>query len=87
LSSAHAWWLVPGVVGAFITSLYVLRAVRTIFLGAQPVGYTELRDARGVEWASFVILAAALVVLGVWPRLILAPLNAGVSEFLTRLGN
>ena len=27
---------VPGVVGAFITALYVLRAVRTIFLGPAP---------------------------------------------------
>jgi NADH-quinone oxidoreductase subunit M len=32
-SSAHSWWLIPGVLGAFITALYVLRAVRTIFLG------------------------------------------------------
>jgi NADH-quinone oxidoreductase subunit M len=86
-SSAHPWWLVPGVLGAFITALYVLRAVRTIFLGPEPTGAGELRDARGVEWASFVALSAALVALGVWPRLILAPLNAGVAEFLTRLGN
>src|SRR5262245_30894595 len=32
-TSAHPWWLLPGVLGAFITALYVLRAVRTIFLG------------------------------------------------------
>jgi NADH-quinone oxidoreductase subunit M len=86
-SSAHPWWLVPGVLGALITALYVLRAVRTIFLGPAPEGHVELRDARGVEWASFVILSGALVVLGVWPRVILTPLNAGVAEFLTRLGN
>ena len=86
-SSAHPWWLIPGVFGAFITALYVLRAVRTIFLGPAPTGHHELRDARGVEWLSFVILSGALVVLGVWPRLILSPLNAGVAEFLTRLGH
>ena len=86
-SSAHPWWLVPGVVGAFITALYVLRAVRTIFLGPAPAEAAALRDARGVEWASFVILSAALVVLGVWPRLILTPLNAGVADFLARLGD
>jgi NADH-quinone oxidoreductase subunit M len=85
--SAHPWWLVPGVVGAFLTALYVLAAVRTIFLGPAPSGDAELRDARGVEWASFVILSGALVILGVWPRLILSPLNAGVAEFLTRLEN
>jgi NADH-quinone oxidoreductase subunit M len=86
-NSAHPVWLVAGVVGAFITALYVLRAVRTIFLGPAPAGHVELRDARGVEWASFVILSAALVVLGVWPRLLLGPLNAGVAGFLTRLSN
>jgi NADH-quinone oxidoreductase subunit M len=86
-SSAHPWWLVPGVAGAFITALYVLRAVRTIFLGPAPATATELRDARGTEWLSFVILSGALVALGVWPRLILVTLNAGVSDLLARLGN
>ncbi len=86
-SSAHPWWLVPSVFGAFITALYVLRAVRTIFLGPDPGAEIELRDARGTEWLSFVILSGALVALGVWPRLILQTLNAGVSDLLLRLGN
>jgi NADH-quinone oxidoreductase subunit M len=86
-NSAHPVWLVAGVLGAFITALYVLRAVRTIFLGPAPLRSAELRDARGVEWLSFVILSGALVVLGVWPRLILGPLNAGVAAMLTRLSN
>ena len=86
-SSGHSWWLVPAVLGAFITALYVLRAVRTIFLGPFSSGHAELRDARGVEWLSFVILSGTLIVLGVWPRLILLPLNAGVADFLKRLGN
>jgi len=86
-SSTHPWWLVPAVVGAFITALYVLRAVRTIFLGPPPANAAALRDARGVEWASFAILSGALVALGCWPRLILAPVNSGVAELLTRLGH
>ena len=86
-NAAHPFWLLAGVFGAFLTSLYVLRAVRTIFLGPAPVGREELRDAHGVEWVSFIVLSGALVALGVWPRLILGPLNAGVAEFLTRLGN
>jgi NADH-quinone oxidoreductase subunit M len=86
-TSAHPWWLFPGVVGAFITALYVLRAVRMIFLGPAPERHEELRDARGFEWATFVVLGGALVVLGVWPRILLIPLNAGVAELLARLGN
>lgn len=86
-NSAHPFWLIPGVLGAFITALYVLRAVRTIFLGPAPEGSAGLRDARGVEWLSFIVLSGALVVLGIWPRLILGPLNAGVAVLLTRLAN
>jgi NADH-quinone oxidoreductase subunit M len=85
-SSAHAWWLIPGVLGAFITALYVLRAVRTIFLGPPSDTHLELRDARGMEWATFAVLGGSLVVLGVWPRLLLAPLSSGVAEMLARLG-
>ncbi len=86
-NSGHPAWVVAGVVGAFVTSLYVLRAVRAIFLGAAPVGHDKLRDARGVEWTSFVVLSGLLIALGVWPRLLLLPLNAGVADFLARLGN
>jgi NADH-quinone oxidoreductase subunit M len=86
-NAAHPFWLIGGVLGAFITALYVLRAVRMIFLGPAPAAPVELRDARGVEWLSFVILSGALVVLGVWPRVLLGPLNAGVAALLTRLSN
>ena len=85
--AAHPAWLVAGVFGAFITALYVLRAVRTIFLGPPPAKTVELRDARGVEWLSLVILSGGLVVLGVWPRFLLGPLNAGVAALLARLSN
>ena len=34
-ASAHPWWLLPGVIGAFLTSIYVLRVVRQIFWGAE----------------------------------------------------
>ena len=84
-TSAHPWWLVPGVVGAVITALYVLRAVRTLFLGAPPEDL-HLRDVRGSEWATCVLLGGALLVLGVWPKLLLAPVTAGVGEMLQRLG-
>ena len=34
-ASAHSWWLFPGVIGAFLTSLYVLRVVRADLLGTE----------------------------------------------------
>ena len=32
-TSAHPWWLFPGVIGAFLTSIYVLRVAKQIFWG------------------------------------------------------
>ncbi len=86
-TSVHPWWAIPGVVGAMITALYVLRAVRTIFLGPPKPGDEAPPDAHGVEWVSLVALASCLVLLGVWPRLLLDPLNAGVADLLARFGS
>lgn len=86
-TSAHPWWAVPGVVGALITALYVLRAVRTIFLGPRGADAHEIHDAHGVEWVSLAALSGCLVLLGVWPRLLLGVLGPGVSELLARLSS
>ena len=83
-TSAHPWWAVPGVLGALLTAVYVLRAGRVIFLG--PTRRDEpVHDARGVEWVTLVTLGISLVVLGVWPRLLLDAIDAGVGEFLVRV--
>jgi NADH-quinone oxidoreductase subunit M len=84
--SAHAWWLFPAVLGAFITAIYVLRAVRTIFLGPLDPAFADLEDARGTERVTLVALGALLVVFGVYPRLLLDPIHVGVGELLSRLG-
>src|SRR5262245_24841027 len=83
-TSAHPWWAIPGVLGALLTAVYVLRAGRVIFLG--PTRREEpVHDARGMEWVTLVTLGASLVVLGVWPRLLLDAIDSGVGEFLVRV--
>jgi hypothetical protein len=42
--------LFPAVLGAFITAIYVLRAVNQIFLGPPNERFPKLEDARGMEW-------------------------------------
>jgi NADH-quinone oxidoreductase subunit M len=85
-TSDHAWWLFPAVLGAFVTALYVLRAVKMIFLGPpNPHGH-EIRDAVGIEWVTLVVLGGLLIVLGIWPRWFLDPIHTGVGEMLARLG-
>ena len=66
------WWAIPAVVGAFITAVYVLRAVRRIFWGPGPSAeFHDLSDARGTELGALFILGAAIIVFGCWPSLIL----------------
>ena len=79
----HIWWAIPAVVGAFITAVYVLRAVRRIFWGPGPSAeFTDLRDARGTEMGALVILGAALVVFGCWPQLVLDFVDRATTEYL-----
>lgn len=66
------WVVVAAAWGALlVAALYMLRAVRTMFHGELAEGWREVGDARG--WQArlpFVILLGALLVLGVWPRIL-----------------
>ena len=86
--SAHPWWLFPAVLGALITAVYVLRAVRAMFFGPRPEPPIHGGDLDLVrsEWLTPVVLTAVLVMLGVWPRLILDTIDAGVADLLAILG-
>jgi NADH-quinone oxidoreductase subunit M len=70
--SDQSWWAIPGVLGAFITAVYVLRAIKQIFWGPGPAqSFHGLSDARRSEWGALWILGAALILFGVWPALVL----------------
>jgi len=81
-TSAHPWWVFPAVLGAFITAIYVLRAVNRIFLGPPNERFPDLGDAHRVEWVTLVVLAGLLIVFGLYPRLLLDSIHVGVLEFL-----
>lgn len=84
--AGHLGWAVPGVVGAFVTAVYVLRATRQIFWGAGPSArFHDLSDARGTEWFAPVLLGACLLALGFWPRLVLDAIDRGTATWLARL--
>ena len=87
-SSAHPWWLLPGVFGAFLTSIYVLRVVRLIFWGAKSADphFQDLPDARGTEWVALALLVAMLVLFGVVPQLIVGPIDSATVPLLIRMG-
>ncbi len=84
--SAHAWWAIPGVLGAFITALYVLKVTRDIFWGPGPSEhFHDLGDAKRTEWAALWVLGAAIIVFGVWPRLLLDVIDIATGENLGAL--
>lgn len=69
----HPWWAVAGILGAWITAVYVLRAIRAIFWGPGPdvERFPHMGDARGPEWVALLILGTCLILFGVYPRLVL----------------
>ena len=86
--SAHPWWAVPGVLGAFLTAVYVLGAVRRIFWGPGPAdSFHDLGDARRTEWVAPVLLAAALLLFGCWPSLVLDFIDLATPGHLELIPN
>jgi NADH-quinone oxidoreductase subunit M len=85
--SAHPWWLFPGVAGAFLTSIYVLRVARQIFWGpkSEDPHFQHLPDAVGTEWAALGILVFVLVLFGVAPGIAIGPVDSATVPLLERL--
>jgi len=70
-----------------VTAVYVLRATRAIFWGPGPSAeFTELHDARGPEWAAPIVLGAAIILFGLWPRLLLGLIDVASGSHLRTLG-
>ena len=86
--SAHSWWLFPGVIGAFLTSIYVLRVTKQIFWGplSPDPHFHDLPDAKGPEWAALVILMFCLILFGIAPGIALGPVDTATVPLLIRLG-
>lgn len=78
-----AWWAIAGIVGAWITAVYVLRAARAIFWGpGPPEHFRQLSDPKGVEWVALVVLTGCLILFGLAPRLILDDIDVATTDYL-----
>ena len=75
-------------IGAFLTSVYVLRVAKQIFWGPKSPDphFQHLPDAQGPEWAALVILVVTLVLFGVAPSIALGPVDTATVPLLLRLG-
>jgi NADH-quinone oxidoreductase subunit M len=86
--SAHSWWLFPGVAGAFLTAIYVLRVAKQIFFGPKSADphFQNLPDAQGTEWIGLVFLVCILVLFGVFPMLMVKPIDTATVAILQHMG-
>ena len=83
--SDHRWWLIPAVVGTFLTAIYVLRVVKQIFWGPPSPHFHHLEDARGPEWVAIVALTIVIVFFGLVPGLAIGLVDTATVPLLARL--
>ena len=86
-SSSYQWWLFPAVIGAFLTSVYVLRVTGQIFWGrkSSEPQFQNLPDARGTEWVALGVLVFVLVLFGVAPSIAIGPVDAATASLIEGL--
>lgn len=68
--------------GAVITAVFLLRAVRSVFFGPLPEKFAGVDDIRGWDRAPYLLLAAAIVAVGVAPGLLLQWIQPAVDALL-----
>jgi len=69
-----------GAVGIILTAVYVLRAVLKITFGPIDESHKILQDARLIEAVPMILLAAFILLLGVYPSVLSEPLQQTVSH-------
>ncbi|NCG21850.1 MAG: hypothetical protein GWP91_22765, partial [Rhodobacterales bacterium] len=81
--SDYSWWAVAGATGAFITAIYVMRACKDIFWGEGPAEqFKDLPPVKPTEHVALWLLGAALILFGVWPRLMLDLIDSNTPMYL-----
>ncbi|MBI4341640.1 MAG: NADH-quinone oxidoreductase subunit M [Candidatus Omnitrophica bacterium] len=73
-----------GVFGAVITAVYMLRVVRGMFFGpSKPAFAHHVRDAStAFEKLPYLVLIAALLIVGCWPRLLLRMIDVSARPIV-----
>ncbi|MGM9926961.1 MAG: NADH-quinone oxidoreductase subunit M [Bacillus sp. (in: firmicutes)] len=74
-------------IGLIVTAVYVLRAVLSITYGeSKHEGKQEFVDIRATEWPPLLLLFGAIVLIGVYPAILIEPLNETLKSILLRIG-
>lgn len=77
----HPWWAVVGALGVIAAAMYLLWAYQRVFHGAASGPNAQMSDTTTRERWVFVPIVALIVVLGVYPRPVLAKIAPSVQQF------
>jgi len=83
------WIAIISSLGIVLTAGYMLWALQRVFLGQLPDKWKSLPDVNGRELVAFVPLTIVVIVLGIFPSILLHPINASVNhlvDFVQKVG-
>jgi NADH-quinone oxidoreductase subunit M len=80
------WVAAVGAIGIIMTAVYLLRAVLGITYGLSHREFVGITDIRRVEWIPVITLMALIVLIGVYPNVLSAPLKTTIDAIMLGLG-
>ncbi len=83
------WIAIVSSLGIVLTAGYMLWTLQRVFLGQLPDKWKSLTDVNGRELVAFVPLMVVVILLGVFPSIMLHPINASLNhlvDFVQKVG-
>lgn len=68
------------IAGVVVTAVYVLRVVQKVFMGPPNEKYKDVGDARTTEWVALSVLAAILLIVGIFPKPLVDLITFGLKN-------
>ncbi len=86
---AFRWVAIFSSIGIVLTAGYMLWTLQRVFLGQLPEKWKGLPDVNGRELVAFVPLMIVVILLGIFPSILLHPMNASLNhlvDFVHKVG-
>jgi NADH-quinone oxidoreductase subunit M len=80
--AAFRWVAIFSSIGIVLTAGYMLWTLQRVFLGQLPDKWKGLPDVNGRELVALVPLMVVVIVLGVFPSIMLHPMNATLNHLV-----
>lgn len=76
------WAAILATLGIILSSVYILRGVLAISYGPRDGRFAGLKDARLMEAVPIIVLTACIVLIGLFPSFVTAPIKNGVEHVI-----